>query len=138
MSRLIIDIDGIRFTAVWHDDKAPTTCQALRTVLPLSGHVLQARWSGEAVWFPMPQVALDLAWENQTCYPSKGELLYYPGFISVKEILIPYGACIFGSKAGVLPGNHFASITEGFEALAALGEKVLWEGAKPTTLRREA
>ena len=71
---------------------------------------------------PLPELTLELAFENHTCYPAKGELLYYPGFISVREILIPYGASVFGSKVGLLPGNHFATITEGLDALETLGD----------------
>ena len=36
----------------------------------------------------------------------------------------------FASKVGVLAGNHFLSIVEGLEQLAALGRIVLWQGAQ--------
>lgn len=74
--------------------------------------------------------------ENQTSHPSKGELLYYPGGVSEKEILIPYGSACFASKVGQLPGSHFATIVEGAEWLAEVGEKTLWEGAQEITIER--
>ena len=64
----------------------------------------------------------------------KGELLYYPGGVSEKEILIPYGSTCFASKVGQLPGSHFATIVEGAERLAEMGEKVLWEGAQEISI----
>nr|NIN68399.1 DUF3830 family protein [Anaerolineae bacterium]NIN98490.1 DUF3830 family protein [Anaerolineae bacterium]NIQ81389.1 DUF3830 family protein [Anaerolineae bacterium] len=74
--------------------------------------------------------------ENQTSHPGKGELLYYPGGISEKEILIPYGSACFASKGGQLPGSHFATIVEGAEWLAEMGEKTLWEGAQEIIIER--
>ena len=49
------------------------------------------------------------------------------------ELLFPYGHCAFGSKAGPLAGNHFATVTEGGENLRELGRRTLWEGAQPIT-----
>ncbi len=68
--------------------------------------------------------------ENATSYPGPDQLLYYPGGISEKEILIPYGSACFASKFGLLPGNHFATIIEGVELLEKMGEKILWGGAQ--------
>ena len=53
-----------------------------------------------------------------------------PGGISETEILIAYGATSFASKTGPQAGNHFLTIVEGMENLAALGQLVLWEGAQ--------
>ena len=75
-------------------------------------------------------VELDIDFENHTVYPSKGELLVYPGFISGQEILFPYGATAFGSRRGVLAGNHFATVVEGQELLEELGRRVALEGAQ--------
>ena len=66
-----------------------------------------------------------------------GQLLLYPGGISETELLFPYGHCAFGSKAGALAGNHFATVVEGNEHLAELGKLTLWEGAQPITLSGE-
>ena len=53
-----------------------------------------------------------------------------PGGISESEILVAYGATSFSSRMGQLAGNHFLTIVDGNENLAALGDLVLWEGAQ--------
>jgi hypothetical protein len=50
--------------------------------------------------------------------------------VSETEILFPYGPTQFASKAGVLAGNHFATIVKGAEQLRELGPLVLWQGAQ--------
>ena len=42
----------------------------------------------------------------------------------------------FGSKAGLLAGNHFLTIVSGGEHLADLGRLTLWEGAQPIMFDR--
>jgi len=128
---LRITIGEYVFKAALHRDKAPVTCERLLSVMPITGRVIQARWSGEAVWLQMDPYGVEAPLENQTSHPGRGELLYYPGGVSEKEILIPYGAACFASKVGMLPGSHFATIVEGGERLREMGERVLWEGAKP-------
>ncbi|MBI4257815.1 MAG: DUF3830 family protein [Thaumarchaeota archaeon] len=131
--RIIIDKE--EFLAKLHQDACPKTCTALLQVLPLTGHVIHARWSGEAIWLPLPDLKIDVDFENHTVYPSRGELLFYPRLVSEKEILIPYGHCAFASRAGFLPGNHFASITGKLDKLAEIGKRVLWEGAKKISIK---
>jgi hypothetical protein len=128
---IILEIENFKFIAKLHEDKAPKTVESLLKLLPYQSKVIHARFSGEAIWIPLPaDFPLNVPLENQTSYPSKGELLYYPGYVSEKEVLIPYGATIFSSRVGQLPGNHFASIVDDDERLAEVGTKVLWEGAK--------
>ena len=134
--RLVIEIEREKFLAVMHEDRAPKTCSALLKALPIKGRVIHARWSGEAIWLPMNNIKIKADFENQTIHPSKGELLFYPGFLSEREILIPYGSSAFASKVGFLPGNHFASIEEGLDRLAEVGKRVLWEGAKKITIAK--
>lgn len=102
-------------------------------MLPLKAKIIQARWSGEAGWIPFGDLDLGLGYENQTSYPAPGHLLLYPGGLSETEILFPYGSTMFASKAGQLAGNHFATIYEGNDQLAALGQRVVWEGAQDIT-----
>jgi len=138
MTSIVLEIENEKFTANLHQDKAPKTVEALLRLLPYRSKVIHARFSGEAIWVPLPaDFPLNVPLENQTSYPSKGELLYYPGFVSEKEVLIPYGATVFSSRVGQLPGNHFASIMDGHERLARVGTKVLWEGAKEISIERK-
>jgi hypothetical protein len=137
MTSIILEIENEKFRANLHQDQAPKTVEALLQLLPYRSKVIHARFSGEAIWIPLPaDFHLNVPLENQTSYPSKGELLYYPGFVSEKEVLIPYGATVFSSRVGQLPGNHFATITDGHERLASVGTKVLWEGAKEISISK--
>jgi len=77
-----------------------------------------------------------VGYENNTCYPSPGQIILYPGGVSETEILLAYGNVNFASKAGQLSGNHFLTLTSGLENLYILGRKTLWEGAQPITFRR--
>ena len=125
-----ITVADMRFLARLETDAAPKTCSAFQSMLPLQTQLIQARWSGEAAWIPLGGLDLGLGYENHTSYPGPGQLLLYPGGISETEILFPYGWTLFASKAGQLAGNHFATIFEGNEQLADLGELVLWKGAQ--------
>ncbi len=128
-----INVAGMRFAARLETERAPKTSARFRAMLPLNSKIIQARWSGEAGWIPFGDLNLDLGYENHTSYPAPGHLLLYPGGLSETEILFPYGSTMFASRAGQLAGNHFATIYEGNEQLAALGHRVLWEGAQEIT-----
>ena len=125
-----IKVGNLRFVARLEGQAAPKTCHAFQSMLPLETQLIQARWSGEAAWIPMGELELGLGYENQTSHPAPGELLLFPGGISETEILFPYGPTLFASKVGQLAGNHFATIYEGNEQLADVGELVLWKGAQ--------
>ncbi|MBA3384218.1 MAG: DUF3830 family protein [Actinobacteria bacterium] len=125
-----ISVAGFRFVARLEEEDAPATVAAFRGMLPLRTRIIHARWSGEAAWIPWGDLDVGLGPENATRYPSPGELLFYPGGVSETELLFPYGHAAFGSKAGPLAGNHFATIVEGGERLRELGKLVLWEGAQ--------
>jgi hypothetical protein len=127
---LEIDAGGFRFVARLEELVAPQSVEAFRRLLPLESRIIHARWSGEACWIPWGDLDVGVGPENATSYPSPGELLLYPGGVSETELLFPYGATAFGSKAGRLAGNHFATIVEGAEHLRDLGQKALWEGAQ--------
>src|SRR6476660_6861279 len=118
------------FTARLEEETAPQTVAAFRKLLPLDSKVIQARWSGQSAWIPMGDLDVGIGPENATAYPAAGELLLYPGGVSETEILFPYGPTQFASKAGVLAGNHFATIIKGAEQLRELGPLVLWQGAQ--------
>lgn len=133
---LKITIGETVFKAKLHTNKAPETCKLLIEKMPITGKVIQARWSGEAAWLQMDPYDVKAPQENATSYPGSGQLLYYPGGVSEKEILIPYGSACFASKFGLLPGNHFATIIEGVELLEKMGEKILWSGAQSITIEK--
>jgi len=119
------------FGAMFESAAAPKTVAAFRAAMPYEGKIVHVRWSGEAVWIPLGDFDFGVANENQTSYPSPGQVLLYPTGLSETEILIGYGAVRFASKVGQLAGNHFMTITDGLENLATLGKSVLWHGQHP-------
>ena len=125
-----ITVGELRFVARL-EEIAPRTVEAFRRLLPLESKIIHARWSGEACWIPFGELDVGVGPENATCYPGPGHLLLYPGGVSETEILFPYGSTAFKSKAGMLAGNHFATVVEGLDALPELGRRALWEGAQP-------
>jgi hypothetical protein len=127
---LEITAGEFRFVARLEEDEAPQSVAAFRKMLPLDSRVIHVRWSGESMWIPFGDLELGIGPENATRFPNPGELLLFPGGVSEAELLFPYGHVAFGSKAGPLAGNHFATVVEGGERLRELGLKCLWEGAQ--------
>jgi hypothetical protein len=130
MTRLRITAGPFSFIARFEETAAPSTCARFAALLPYRQRIIHVRWSGEACWVPLGDLDLGLGYENHTSYPAPGHILLYPGGISETEILLAYGSVQFASKVGVLAGNHFLTVVEGNQDLAAMGKKVLWEGAQ--------
>jgi Protein of unknown function (DUF3830) len=126
------------FAARFLEDEAPATVAAFRKLLPLSSQVIHVRWSGESMWIPWGDLDVGIGPENATRYPNPGEILFFPGGISETELLFPYGHVAFGSKAGPLAGNHFATVYAGGENLRALGVRCLWKGAQDVQFTEDA
>ena len=124
MARIGIQAAGFRFVAETNPE-APQTVEAFTRLLPYTQKIIHVRWSGEGCWIPLGDFELGVGFENHTCHPSAGDILFYPGGYSETEIILAYA-----SKMGPLAGNHFLTIVEGKEQLRALGKKVLWEGAQ--------
>ncbi|MCZ8186285.1 MAG: DUF3830 family protein [Beijerinckiaceae bacterium] len=131
MSDLIVTAGPFRFAARLEREMAPKTCEAFLRHLPFESKIVHVRWSGEGVWIPLGDMDFGVGYENNTCYPSPGQIILYPGGVSETEILLAYGNVNFASKAGQLSGNHFLTLTSGLENLYTLGRKTLWEGAQP-------
>ena len=130
---LRIHIGLFEFTARFEEQLAPQTCALFRSLLPFKKKIIQARWSGDAGWIPLGEFKHRAKQENLTSHPAPGEILLYAFGLSEPEILFPYGGCTFSSKVGQLAGNHFLTIIDGQERLAAFGQTILWEGAQDVT-----
>jgi hypothetical protein len=128
---VLITVGSLEFTARFEEALAPRSCAALRALLPFEHRLVQARWSGEAAWVPLGDLRVGVSIENATSYPSRGDILLYPGAASETELLFPYGSTCFASKVGQLAGNHVLTIIDGRDHLSELGRRVLWEGAQP-------
>ena len=130
MSDLIVTAGPFTFGAKLEREAAPKTCAAFLRHLPFKSKIVHVRWSGEGVWVPLGDLDFGVGYENNTAYPAPGHIILYPGGVSETEILLAYGGVQFASKAGVLSGNHFLTLTSGLENLYTLGRKTLWEGAQ--------
>jgi len=131
---LVISAGPFAFTGRLETVKAPLTSAAFLKLLPFKENLLHVRWSGESTWVPLGSLGVNVPSENATTYPLPGQILLYPGGVSETEVLIPYGPTQFGSKAGLLAGNHFMTIVAGAENLAELGRLTLWKGAQPIVI----
>ena len=131
MTKVMLTCGDYQFFARLEEEKAPRTCAIFKKMLPIEDRLIHVRWSGEGMWIPMGDTRREgLDFENHTSYPSKGELLIYPGGISEMEMILAYGGVSFASKVGQLAGNHVLTITEGLDQLYELGRKTLYEGAQ--------
>lgn len=124
-----VTINGTTFTAELHEDRAPESVAAVREFLPLESELIHVRWSGIATWINIDEIELpEIPRENHTVYPSRGDLLLYPGYRNEQEILVPCGPTCFKSPAGELAGNHFATIDATADELKEIEELTLRDG----------
>ncbi len=129
-SELILVTAGpFRFLARF-EAGAPKTTAVFRALLPYTAKLIHVRWSGEGMWIPLGDRDFGVGFENNTTHPAPGHILLYPGGYSETELLFCYGGVSFASKMGPLSANHFLTIVAGNENLAALGNRVLWQGAQ--------
>jgi len=130
MTLLKITAGPHSFDARLETEAAPKTCAAFVAAMPFLGQLVHVRWSGEGVWIPLGDRDFGVGYENHTSHPAPGQIILYPGGISETEILLAYGGVDFSSKMGQLAGNHFITLTSGFDELMTLGNLILWEGAQ--------
>lgn len=136
MEDIRITAGDFQFLARLERELAPKTCLYFESLLPYRSRFIHVRWSGEACWIPLGNQAMPFSFENATSYPAPGQMIFYPGGFSEAEILLAYGSVQFASKLGQLAGNHFLTIVEGNDGLAALGKKTLWSGAQDILIER--
>ncbi|MEM1306618.1 MAG: DUF3830 family protein [Pseudomonadota bacterium] len=132
--KLIVRAGDMAFDARLEAETAPKTCAAFAKHMPFTSKLIHVRWSGEGVWMPLSDLDFGVGFENNTCYPTPGQMILYPGGVSETELLLAYGYVNFASKAGQLSGNHFLTLTSGLDQLPALGKSVLWGGAIDMTI----
>jgi hypothetical protein len=136
MSEIELIVDGDVLTASLLEVEAPESVAAVREFLPLESELMHVRWSGHATWVNIDEVDLDdVPRENHTVYPSRGDLLLYPGFRNEQEILLACGPTCFKSPAGELAGNHFAMLDVSRGQLKELELLTLEEGIQDITIR---
>jgi len=132
VKKLEIKIDDSVFLATMLEKKAPKTCKTVFNLLPLEGEVFHATWSGDMLFFKCHEVPSKLEPENQTVYPSRGDVALNS---NLKEIQIIYGQAQLRARFGPAPDNLFARITENLEGLEEIGKRIHREGAKKITIK---
>lgn len=136
MSSLEIDVDDTSLTAELYETDAPQSVNALRELLPLQSTLYHVRWSGYATWITLEETDLpDLPRENHTVYPSRGDILLYPGFKNEKELLLACGPTCFKSPAGEQAGNHVGTVDASRDTLRTIEEKTLTDGGLDVEIR---
>lgn len=127
---LIIEAVGHTFAAELHETDAPESVEAIQDFLPLESTIMHVRWSGIATWINIDEIDLpDIPRENHTVYPSRGDVLLYPGYRNEQELLISCGPTCFKSPAGELAGNHVATIYSRDDELKEIEHRTLHEGS---------
>jgi hypothetical protein len=142
---LVLEQRGVRAVAELLEEEAPKTCEAVWNALPQAGGVHHAKWANNEIYILTPPFAPDEPGrENGTVFPIPGDLLYFfippggPVSAEWREQCVATGlidlAIFYGRNnylhgpEGHMPGNLFATITEGLKEFAAACQDVFRNG----------
>jgi hypothetical protein len=141
---LILKQKNVRAVASFLEDAAPRTCGALLEMLPIEGETFHAKWAGRELYTLVPPPKVSPGLENATIMPIPGDLLWFdvsPDSIDIPiemrkanpqgfvDIAVFYGRNSFLlSPQGFMPGNLFATITEGLSEYAKACNELFREG----------
>jgi len=105
------------------EDDAPRICAYLRSILPLDGTMVHAKFAGEETIVMVPFFAEQ---ENPKLDVLAGDIGYYPGRQTI---------CLFyGQTKPFGEVSHFAYVRSNLEGLARCGRSVLEVGHMPVRL----
>lgn len=135
MTKIKMTSGSFEWIARLEEETAPASSRWLLERLPLSIEMIQAAWSGKAVFSSLKGAGREVVFEGATSYPTLGQVLLYPGDDKGNqgELYMPYGGNCFACPTGQLAGNPFLTIIAGAERLEAFGRKVRWEGVQVLT-----
>jgi hypothetical protein len=135
---------GVRAVATFLEDEAPRTCNAVWDALPIEGETYHAKWAGRELYTLVPPFPKGPRAENATIMPIPGDVVYFD--VSPDTIDLPVAmrkqhpnglvdlAVFYGRNnlllgpAGFMPGNLFATITEGLTEYAQACNELFREG----------
>jgi hypothetical protein len=138
MARLVVDLPDETLSGELLEDVAPESVAAMREFMPHDSELMHVRWSGHATWVNIDEIDLpEIPRENHTVYPSRGDVLLYPGYRNEQEVLLACGPTCFKSPAGELAGNHVATLDADPETLRRIEEATLQDGVMDVQLRIE-
>jgi hypothetical protein len=143
---IVLEERGIRAVAEMLDDEAPKTCRAVWDALPQTGPTYHAKWANNEIYILTPPFAPEEPGrENATVFPIPGDLCYFfvppgghvppdmreqCGETGVIDLAIFYGRNNYLlAPDGHMPGNLFATITEGLKELAVASQDLWRNGA---------
>jgi hypothetical protein len=157
---LVIELPkhDVRCVARLLDTEAPRTCAAVWAALPASGDVYHAKYArNELYTFVPPLPGGPVGVENPTVTPIPGDVVSFEfssgvlpaashgydddegaaGRDVVVDLAVFYGRnnLLLNGDVGWVPGNVFATVVEGLDALAAAGNDIWRAGAVGEELR---
>ncbi|MFC8430817.1 DUF3830 family protein [Streptomyces sp. NPDC057253] len=147
---------GITATAKLLDDRAPITCAAVWSALPLAGDVYHAKYARNEIYALFtPFAENEPPLENPTVTPIPGDLCYFSfagtqlgtqshGYdrevrpdATVVDLALFYerNNILLNGDVGWVPGTVWGQVTEGLDALAEACNDLWRAGALGETLR---
>lgn len=104
-------------------DRAPNICRSLEALLPVSSHLVHAKFAGDEMYFMVPGI-----WpaENRATQVEPGDVGYYP---DRQTVCIFYGGIVPFGSVGL-----FARVTDGLDYLRSIGPSLWRDGAVPVRL----
>lgn len=160
MSRFItigLESRGVTARARLLDDAAPRTCAAVWDALPLGGQVYHGKYARNEIYTLLETFSpRDPGRENTTVTPIPGDVCWFTfsgddlgnpayGYEAEEEhrqqgaiidLAVFYGRnnLLINGDQGWVPGNVFATITEGLDELAAACQDIWMGGARGESL----
>jgi len=157
MLRITLAKRGVSCLAEMLEKEAPRTCDAVWAALPQAGDAQHAKYARNEVYTMVPRFAeREVGLENPTVTPIPGDVVYFsfPGGMldeefkrdqgvadlpGVIDLAIFYGRnnLLLNGDVGWVPGNVYATITEGLDVMAqachdvwrsgSVGERLVYE-----------
>jgi hypothetical protein len=122
-----ITCEGEVIDAELLEEKAPSICAYMLSILPMDGTMVHAKFAGEETIIMVPFFADQ---ENPKLNVEAGDIGYYPGRQTI---------CLFyGQTKPFGEVSHFAVVRSNLEGLARVGRTTLDRGHVPVRLERLA
>lgn len=155
--RITLAKRGVSCLAELLEKEAPRTCDAVWAALPLVGDAAHAKYARNEVYTLVPRFAEpEVGLENPTVTPIPGDVVYFSfpsgmldeafkqdrgvaGLPGVVDLAIFYGRnnLLLNGDVGWVPGNVYATITEGLAEMAQACHDVWRSGSVGERLRYE-
>jgi len=128
---IVLELDGSPFPVELFSDRAPASCRAILSQVPLADQIIHARLSGPLCLLRRVNLA-DAPLENPVSFFDPGDIVYHPAHF---DIGIAYGPTQFRELAGTVYVSLVGRIGGDLSPLIATGRSLLRTGARPIFLR---